>query len=105
MSASSRALDKQINSLVAQGRYSQAIRKLQQGLKRDPDQTLSIAEWEIWLAQGQDEFNSGRYRQAETSLANAIALEPNFATYYWLAKCFLAQQKEAEALELFSTGI
>jgi len=101
MSASSRALDKQINSLVAQGRYSQAIRKLQQGLKRDPDQTLSIAEWEIWLAQGQDEFNSGRYRQAETSLANAIALEPNFATYYWLAKCFLAQQKEAEALELF----
>ena len=104
MTASGRALDKQINSLVAQGKYSQAIRKLQQGLKRDPDQTLSITEWEIWLAQGQDEFNSGRYRQAETSLVNAIALEPNVDTYYWLAKCFLAQHKESEALELFQSA-
>jgi tetratricopeptide (TPR) repeat protein len=104
MTASGRALDKQINSLVAQGKYSQAIRKLQQGLKRDPDQTLSIAEWEIWLAQGQDEFNSGRYRQAETSLSSAVALEPNVDTYYWLAKCFLAQKKEAEALELLQSA-
>lgn len=104
MTASGRALDKQINSLVAQGKYSQAIRKLQQGLKRDPDQTLSIAEWEIRLAQGQDEFNSGRYRQAETSLSSAVALEPNASTYYWLAKCLLAQQKEAEALERFQSA-
>jgi hypothetical protein len=104
MTASGRALDKQINSLVAQGKYSQAIRKLQQGLKRDPDQSLSITEWEIWLAQGQDEFNSGRYRQAETSLSSAVALESNVETYYWLAKCFLAQHKEAEALELFQSA-
>lgn len=104
MTASGRALDKQINSLVAQGKYSQAIRKLQQGLKRDPDQTLSIAEWEIWLAQGQDEFNSDRYRQAETSLSSAVALKPNVDTYYWLAKCFLAQHKEAEAQELLQSA-
>jgi hypothetical protein len=104
MTASGQALEKQINSLLSQGKYSQAIRKLQQGLKRNPDQTLSISEWEIWLAQGRDEFNSGRYPQAETALSKAVALEPNVDTYYWLAKCFLAQHKEAEALELFQAA-
>lgn len=104
MTASGQALDRQVNHLVAQGKYAQAIRKLQQGLKRDPDQTLSISEWEIWLAQGQDEFNHGRYRQAETSLSNAIALENNADTYYWLAKCFLAQHKDTQALELFHSA-
>ena len=50
-------------------------------------------------------LNSGRYRQAETSLANAIALEPNFATYYWLAKCFSGPAKRGRGFGVVSTGI
>jgi len=104
LEASGRALEQQLESLMEQGRYTQAIRKLQQALKRNPNQSLSISEVDIRLQQGQDELQQGRYTQAENTLSQAFTQAQNEETYYWLAKCFVAQQKLAEALKLFQAA-
>ena len=97
-------LEQQLQSLMAQKKYPQAIRKLQQSLKRDPDQTLKITEADIWLQQGQDALERQRYKQAEISLKKAFDLQQNNDTYYWLAKCDLAQEHSAKALALFQSA-
>ncbi|MGB3309731.1 MAG: tetratricopeptide repeat protein [Nodosilinea sp.] len=102
--AASPALEKQLQGLIAQNRYSQALRKLQQAQKRDPDQVVSITEADIWLQQGQYEYERARYTKAENSFGQALALDPQEDAYYWLAKCYLAQNKAAEALDLFKSA-
>jgi len=104
MTAASQALEKQLQSLIAQKRYPQALRKLQQAQKKDPDQVLSITEVTIWLQQGQHEYARAQYAKAEDSFGQALALELQDDAYYWLAKCYLAQHKVAEALELFQSA-
>ena len=104
LEASGRDLEQQLENLMEQRKYPQAIRKLQQSLKRDPRQKLGISEVDIYLRQGQEELEEGRYVQAETALAQAFAQAQNEETYYWLAKCFVAQQKLTEALELFQSA-
>ena len=104
MTAASQALEKQLQTLIAQKRYPQALRKLQQAQKRDPGQVLSITEANIWLQQGQHEYERAQYAKAENSFAQALALELQDDAYYWLAKCYLAQHKTAEALELFQSA-
>ena len=52
MTASGETLEKQIQSLIKQKKYTAAIRKLQQGLKRDPNQPLTVGEADIWLLTG-----------------------------------------------------
>ncbi|NEP17688.1 MAG: tetratricopeptide repeat protein [Leptolyngbya sp. SIO4C1] len=89
---------------MQQKKYSQAIRKLQQGLKRDPDQTLTVSEAEIWRLQGQDEFDQGRYAQAEKSFNRAAELGLQEDIYYWLAKSLLKQQKPAAALNIVQSA-
>ncbi len=97
-------LEEQVQDLVTQAKYSTAIRKLQQGLKRDPDQQLTITEADIWLLQGKQEFEQAKYAQAETSLQKALSLGLYDDTYYWLAKSLLWQQKSTAALELFQSA-
>ncbi|NCJ08464.1 tetratricopeptide repeat protein [Synechococcales cyanobacterium C] len=89
---------------MRQGKYSLAMRKLQQALKRDPNQKLHITEADIWLQQGKSEFNKGQYGAAETSLNQALTLGRYDDTYYWLAKCLLAQDRSAEALDQLQTA-
>ncbi len=101
---SGKILEKQIENLIAQKKYAKAIQKLQQSLKREPNQTLDITEAEIWFKQGQYELEQSRYLQAEFSFQNAIALGSTKNAYYWLAKCFLAQGKNTAALELLQTA-
>lgn len=99
--ASSQALDQQLQRLMAKKQYPQALRKLQQAQKREPDQVFGITEAEIWLQQGQYEYERAQYAKAEDSFGQALALELQADAYYWLAKSYLAQHKAAEALELF----
>ncbi|TVQ05803.1 MAG: hypothetical protein EA368_18575 [Leptolyngbya sp. DLM2.Bin27] len=89
---------------MAKKQYPQALRKLQQAQKRNPDQVVSLTEAEIWLQQGQHEYERGQYAKAEVSFGQLLALEPGEDAYYWLAKSYLAQHKEAEALELFKSA-
>ena len=104
LEASDQALDQQLESLMEQRKYPQAIRKRQQALKRNPKQSLRISEADIYLQQGQDEWQAGRLAQAENALSQAFAQVQNEETYYWLAKCFVAQEKLTEALELFQSA-
>lgn len=97
-------LEQTLKSLIRERKYPQAIRKLQQALKQNPDQQLSISEVDIRVQQGQDELQRGRYAKAESTLSQAFAQVQNEDTYYWLAKCFLNQQKLTEALELFQSA-
>ena len=53
---SGQTLERQLNNLLQKKQYSKAIRKLQQSLKRDPAQRLSITEADIWLKQGQEKL-------------------------------------------------
>ena len=104
LEASGQALEQKVESLLEQRKYTQAIRKLQQALKRNPNQNLRISEADIYLQQGQDELQEGHYAKAESALSEAFAHLQNEETYYWLAKCLVAQQKLAEALELFQSA-
>lgn len=104
LSASDQALDKQIKSLIASKKYSTAIRKLQQGLKRNPDQKLSVNEADILLLQGKQDFKRQQYKSAETALRRALELGLYEDTYYWLGKCLLAQQQPAAALDLYESA-
>lgn len=100
----SQSLEQQLQSLMVQHQYPQALRKLQQAQKRDPDQGCSLTEATIWLQQGQYEYKRGQYARAEDSFSQALALELQADAYYWLAKCYLAQHKAAEALELLQSA-
>ncbi|WP_228021458.1 hypothetical protein [Vasconcelosia minhoensis] len=99
LSATGQTLEKQVNSLIEQKKFSQAIRKLQQGLKRDPNQQLAVSEANIWQQQGEYELEQTRYPQAESSFRRAIGLGLRGDSDYGLAKTLLAQQKQAAALE------
>ena len=104
LTSSGQALEKQLQSLIAEKKYSQAIRKLQQALKRDPNQVLKITEADIWLQQGKHKFEQAQYSQAETALSKAISLGLFGDTHYFLAKSLLAQQKWDAALDAFQTA-
>lgn len=104
LSSSDEKLEKQLKSLIQQKKYSQALRKLQQSLKRKPDLDIDVCEADIWFAQGKDEFEKGKYDDAESSLREAIAQGRYGDSHYWLAKTFLAQQKTAPALDIFQTA-
>lgn len=104
ITAASQALEQQLQRLMAKKQYPQALRKLQQAQKRDPDQVFSITEAELWLQQGQHEYERAQYAKAEDSFGQALALELQADAYYWLAKSYLAQHKTAEALELFQSA-
>ncbi|MCM1984018.1 tetratricopeptide repeat protein [Lyngbya confervoides] len=101
---SSQTLEQQLNELLKKKQYSKAIRRLQQSLKRDPEQKLSMTEADIWLQQGKDEFEQSRYSQAEESFRQAMTLGPADQSHYWLAKTLLAQQEKEKALALFQSA-
>ena len=104
MTAAGDTLEKQIKSLIRQNKYAAAVRKLQQGLKRNPAQTVAVSEADIRLLQGKYEFERSQYTQAQKSLQQALELGLYDDTYYWLAKCLMAQAKHAEALTLFQSA-
>lgn len=104
LSSSDEKLEKQLKNLIEQKKYPQALRKLQQSLKRKPDLDIDVREADIWLAQGKDEFKRSKYDNAENSLGKAIAQGLYGDSHYWLAKTLLAQQKIAPALDIFQAA-
>ena len=101
---SGQSLEAQIQRLITQKKYSTAIRKLQQGLKREPGQVLTVSESDIWLLQGQDEIEQSRYSQAEKAFRKVLEIEPRESAYYGLAQALIFQKKPAVALALFQAA-
>jgi tetratricopeptide (TPR) repeat protein len=92
-------LQDQLQDLVDEKSYRRALDKIKQINKMHPEAELRFSEAEIWSLQGQEECRQGKYRQAQTSLGQAIALSHLSTAYYWLAKSLLATNDTAAALK------
>jgi len=94
MMASGPTLEKQIQDLLKQHKYTAAIRKLQQSLKREPNQTLTTTEADIRLLQGKHEFKQGQYAQAEATFQQVLEFgSPMKPTIGWLSAFWLKTKR------------
>jgi tetratricopeptide (TPR) repeat protein len=93
-------LQDQLQNLVDEKSYRRALDKIKQISKMHPEAELRFSEAEIWSLQGQEEYRQGKYRQAQTSLGQAIALSHLSTAYYWLAKSLVATNDTAAALKM-----
>ncbi len=95
-------LQTQLQSLLSQKKYRQALEKLQKALRSQPDLKITPSEAEIWLLLGKEDLQKGQLKQAETSLQRALQLGLVGETHYWLAKCLLAKDQLDLAIALIS---
>ncbi len=93
-------LQTQIQLLVSQKKYRQALEKIQKALRSQPDLKLTPSEAEIWLLIGKEELQKGQFKQAENSLQHAMKLGIVGETHYLLAKCLLAKDQLDQAIAL-----
>jgi tetratricopeptide (TPR) repeat protein len=91
-------LQTQLQMLMRQKNYRQALDKLKHIQKTYPDAKLETSEAHILSLRGQQEYGQGHYRQAEKSFHQAIDLGLQGEPHYWLSKCFLALDESSQAL-------
>ena len=103
-SLSGKKLTQQLQSLIEQKRYSEALNKLPQIRRCDPELEITPSEEILWSLRGQQEWAQGHYPQAEKSFRKSLALGLNGEAHYWLAKCLLSSERLKEAVELFRTA-
>ena len=97
-------LQAQLQTLMRQKNYRQALDKLKHISQAYPDAKLEISEANIWTLRGQQEYGQGNYRQAETSIRKALDLGLKGETHYWLSKCFLALEDTQAALDILQSA-
>jgi len=94
----------QLQSLLKQKKYRQALEKIQKAQRSQPDLKITPSEAEIWMLIGKDEFRKGEFKRAETSLQRAIQLGMVGETHYFLAKCLLARDQLDRAIVLIGSA-
>ena|GEM_PF-458031 len=90
----------QLQELLKQKKYRQALEEIKKVQRSQPDITLTPKESEIWLLRGQQEFQKQDFKQAEKSFRRAIELGQAGETYYWQARCLLELNQLDAALNL-----
>ena len=90
-----------MQNLIGQKRYSEALNKLSQIRRSEPELEITPSEENLWSLRGQQELAQGHWRQAEKSFRQALKLGLNGEAHYWLAKCLLSSERLEEAVELF----
>lgn len=90
----------QLQELLNQKKYRQALEEIKKIQKSHPDIKFSPKESEIWLLRGQHEFQKQDFKQAEQSFRRSLELGLGGEAYYWLAKCLLELNKLDAALKL-----
>lgn len=103
-SLSEEKLKLQLQTLLRQQNYRQAIDKLKQIHQIYPNATLDTTEAKLWLLKGQQEYTQSRYNLAEASFRTSIELGLQGEAHYWLSKCFLATDQLPAALEVVQTA-
>ncbi len=93
----------QLQSLLAQKKYRQAIDELKKLQRSQPDVKIAPTEAEIWQLRGQQELEKSEFKAAENSLRQALKLGGS-GVHYWLAKALLRQNRLDAALELIRTA-
>lgn len=99
-SISKEMLMSQIQSLIGQTRYSEALNKLTKLKAIASEFEISPSEAKLWCLRGKQELEQGKSKQAEQSFQQAIELGQNGEGHYWLAKCLIETGQLAEAVEL-----
>lgn len=94
----------QVQSLLKQQKYRQALDVLHTIQRSQPDFTIQPSEAEIWLLRGKQEFQKGDFKQASSSLRRALQLGLNGESHYWLAKTMLSLNQLNEATTLIQTA-
>jgi tetratricopeptide (TPR) repeat protein len=93
-------LQAQLQTLMRQKNYRQALDKLKHIQNTYPEAKLETSEAHILSLRGQQEYGQANYRQAEKSFHQAIELGLNGEPHYWLSKCFLALNEPSQALAI-----
>ena len=101
---SAELLQRQLQTLVEQKKYRQALDKIQQLHRADPEAKITPSEAAILSLRGQQEFAQGNYSQAERSFRQALELGLYGEAHYWLAKCLLTLGQPDAALEVIRTA-
>ncbi len=90
----------QLQTLLAQQKYRQAIDEIKKLQRSQPDLVLSPTEAEVWRLRGQQELEKSEFKAAENSFRQVLKLGVTTEVYYWLAKTLLAENRLDPALEL-----
>jgi tetratricopeptide (TPR) repeat protein len=93
-------LQAQLNSLLKQEKYRQALEEIRKAQRTQPDVKFTPSEAEIWLLRGKQEFQKGDLKQADPSLRQALGLGLLGESHYWLAKTLLAANRLDAAIAL-----
>ncbi|NJR65996.1 MAG: hypothetical protein HC772_12845 [Leptolyngbyaceae cyanobacterium CRU_2_3] len=91
--SSQEKLQAQLQSLLKQEKYRQALSEIHNAQRSCPDLVFKPSEAEIWLLRGKQEFEQNDFKQADTSLRKALQLGLGGEPHYWLAKCLLAMNR------------
>jgi tetratricopeptide (TPR) repeat protein len=94
----------QLQSLLKQQKYRQALEEIQKALRAQPDLVFTPAEAEIWLLRGKQEFQKKDFKQAETSLKGSLQLWSVGEAHYWLAKCLLERNQIDQAISIIGAA-
>jgi tetratricopeptide (TPR) repeat protein len=97
-------LQAQLQTLIEQKKYRQALDRFKQIRQTHPEIQISPSEAEIWVLQGKQEFNQKNYRQAGSSFRQALSLGLVGEAHYWIAKSLLALEQFDEALAEIRTA-
>ncbi|WP_218081830.1 tetratricopeptide repeat protein [Anthocerotibacter panamensis] len=91
---------------LQQQRYREALEAMQKSRRTRPDLQFATPEANIWLLQGQQEFQQGKIKRAENSFRQALTLGLKGETHYWLARCLLTEGVKGlnTALDLIRTA-
>lgn len=92
------AFQAQLQGLLKQQKYRQALDEIKRKRQRHPEREFTPSEAEIWLLRGQQDFQKGDYKQAETSFRQALEQGLQGAVYYWLARSLLQLNRLDAAL-------
>lgn len=98
------ALQAQLQSLLKQQKYRQALEAIRKAQQLHPDLTFQPSEAEIWLLRGKQEFQKGDFRQADASLRRSLQLGLKGESHYWLAKSLLAMNRLDGAIALIQAA-
>lgn len=88
----------QLQALLKQQKYRQAIEEIHRALRIQPDLTFTPPEAEIWLLRGKQEFQKKDFKQTVASLQSAMQLGLAGEVHYWLVKSLLERDRLDDAI-------
>jgi tetratricopeptide (TPR) repeat protein len=89
----------QLQTLLAQKKYRQAIDEIKKLQRSQPTVEISPSEALVWILRGKQELEKEEFKAAENSFRQAMKLGLVGEVHYWIAKALLCQNRIDPALE------